>query len=287
MNTFRLPDQTHIGIAHFFVSSLDQSLAFYSDLMGFKVLKRENDLAVLSADGTTPHVLLSERPGWQPKPQRSTGLYHVAILLPSRMELARLFKRMVMQRYPFGGFSDHAVSEALYLSDPDGNGLELYRDRPREEWPRANGNIAMTTQPLDVEALLAEADDTPWTGIHPQTVIGHVHLHVADLARAKAFYSDLLGLDVASDWSGHGALFMSAGGYHHHLGLNIWAGSRPQPPQTLGLRSYSFQIPDQQAWQMVQERLQSANVGMEQLGGKTVLTHDPDNNAIELTLETQ
>ncbi len=284
-HTFRLPDATHIGSAHFYVASLDRSLAFYGDLVGFKLMKREGDLAVLSADSTTPHILLSERPAWPPKPQRSTGLYHVAIRLPSRAELARLFKRMVIQRHPFGGFSDHAVSEALYLNDPDGNGLELYRDRPRDQWPRRNGDIMMTTQPLDVEALLDDADDSAWTGIHPQTDIGHVHLHVSNLERARAFYGDVLGLDVAADWSGHGALFMSAGGYHHHLGLNIWAGSRPQPPQTLGLRSFSLGVPDETTWQTVQSQLEANSITSEPLTENTVLVHDPDGNALELILE--
>ena len=139
MGTFQLPAETHIGHAHFYVGDLSRSIDFYGEKMGFKVVRREGDHAVLSADGATPHILLTARAGWQPKPKRTTGLYHVAIRVPSRGELARVFQRLVAFRVPFGGFSDHAVSEALYLDDPDGNGLEIYRDRPRSEW-RVEGN---------------------------------------------------------------------------------------------------------------------------------------------------
>lgn len=279
-----LPDDAHIGHAHLYTANIDRSLAFYEQLMGFGVLKRDGDLTVLSADGRTPHLLLTERPNWTPKPKRSTGLYHVAIRLPSRVELARLFKRMLVARYRFGGFSDHAVSEALYLDDPDGNGLELYRDRPRAEWPPMG---QMTTEPLDLENLLAEADDRPWTGIAPGTDIGHVHLHVSNLDRAQAFYRDLVGFDVMLDMRAMGALFMSAGGYHHHLGTNTWAGTAPQPPNTLGLRSWAFHIPDRAAWQAALDRLAGAGVPTEAQDGSTVLVRDEDGNAVELVAATE
>lgn len=276
-----LPPDTHIGSAHLRTADLRRSLAFYSDLIGFRLLSRQDGTAVLTADGRTPHLRLTEHPGWRPKPRRSTGLYHVAIRLPNRAELARLFRRMVEARIPFGGFSDHAVSEALYLDDPDGNGLELYRDRPRDQWPRLDDRIQMTTAPLDVHQLLSEGESA-WTGLHPQTDIGHVHLHVSDLENARAFYGGLLGLDLMTDWSGHGAIFMAAGGYHHHLGLNIWAGSQPQPPHTLGLEAFSFVIPDHDAWTRLGDSLRAAQRPLAQPDDHTLVTRDQDGVTVEL-----
>ncbi len=285
MGTFQLPAETHIGHAHFYVGDLSRSIDFYGEKMGFKVVRREGDHAVLSADGATPHILLTARAGWQPKPKRTTGLYHVAIRVPSRGELARVFQRLVAFRVPFGGFSDHAVSEALYLDDPDGNGLEIYRDRPRSEWRVEGNQVQMTTMALDVHALLDEADVSKWDGIDAGTDIGHVHLHVSNLEKAKAFWVDLIGFEVAADWSGHGALFVSAGGYHHHLGLNIWAGSRPQPTETLGLHSFTLQIPEAGAWEQVRARLEAAGVAVEGQQDQRVVVRDGDGNAVELVME--
>jgi catechol 2,3-dioxygenase len=285
MDTFHLPDATQIGYAHLLTADMERALGFYHDLVGFQILRRENGHAELSADGKTPHILLTEKPGAQPKPRRTTGLYHVAIRLPNRLELSRLFRRMVGQRYPFGGFSDHLVSEALYLDDVDGNGLELYRDRPRSEWRRQDGLVVMDSLPLDLDNLLAESNDAPeWSGIHPQTDIGHVHLHVADLNQAQALYGGVLGLDLVSDWRSNGALFMSAGGYHHHLGLNTWAGTARQPANTLGLDSFTLAIPERVAWDMVKSRVEEASIPLElvsengfsvidDVGNKVIVTH--------------
>jgi catechol 2,3-dioxygenase len=286
MNQFHLPDDTHIGHAHLQVADVERSLHFYVDLMGFKQVNRNNGTAVLSASGSLPaHLILSEYPGARPKPRQSTGLFHVAIRLPNRHELARVFFHLVGNGWPFGGFSDHKVSEALYLSDPDGNGLELYRDRPRDQWPMSGGQVEMTSDPLDVDALLAlaENDGIPWTGIAPGTDIGHVHLHVANLHEAERFYCNLLGLDVMQR-SYAGALFVSAGGYHHHIGLNIWAGegAPPPPPDAVGLRSFSLQIPDAQAWQTVVSRIEAAGLPIERKSPNSLLIRDPSGNAVEL-----
>jgi len=284
MNHFSLPDATHIGHAHFIVANMDRALDFYVSKLGFRQLRREGSLAVLSADGKTPHILLTEKRGAGPKPPRSTGLYHVAIRFPDRLALARAFRQLVSLRYPFGGFSDHAVSEALYLSDPDGNGLEMYADRPRESWPRLDNLIQMTTEPLDIDDLLAQAenDPSPWEGVHPKTDIGHVHLHVSDLGRAKAFWMDVIGLDLVFDLSSHGALFVSAGGYHHHLGLNTWAGKNPPPPNGVGLQSFQLVIPEQDALEQAIARLEAANMALERLPSGGALAHDYDGNAVEL-----
>jgi len=283
MTTIQLPAHTHIGAAHLIVADLGRALDFYGNQLGFKELRRAGATVVLSADGATPHIVLTEQRGAAPKPPRSTGLYHVAIRFPDRPALARAFRRLVTLRYPFGGFSDHAVSEALYLADPDGNGLEMYVDRPREAWPRLGDQIQMVTEPLDVDDLLAQADldPSPWQGVHPHTDIGHVHLHVSDLGRAKAFWVDLIGLDIVVDFSSHAALFVSAGGYHHHLGLNTWAGKNPPPPNAVGLRSFQLVIPEAAALEAVIARLDGAGGALERLpGGARVC--DDDGNAVEL-----
>jgi catechol 2,3-dioxygenase len=290
MSEFRLPNQTHVSHVHLQVSSLERALAFYRDLLGFRQASGNGATAMLSATGQPPyHVVLTERPGARPKPPRTTGLYHVAIRFPTRRALARAFRQLAAHDWPFQGAADHLVSEAFYLADPDGNGLELYVDRPRDRWPQQNGQIAMATDPLDVKGLLAEAagDPAPWTGVHPETGIGHVHLQVSDLARAEAFYHDLLGLDVTQ--RGYpGALFLSAGGYHHHLGVNVWAGrgAPPPPPDAVGLLSFALQLPDEQAWRLLHQRLRESGVEAKELRDEEyamgVLIQDPAGNGVEL-----
>jgi catechol 2,3-dioxygenase len=290
MNTFRLPDETHIGHVHLQVSDLDRSLRFYADLLGFKEVKRGRQTAYLSASGQMPyHIVLTEIPNAQPKPPRTTGLYHVAIRLPNRRELARVFQRLLDHNWRFHGFSDHKVSEAIYLSDPDDNGLELYRDRPREQWPWQDGQIAMRTDPLDVDDLLREAvgGETPWIGIHPATDIGHVHLHVADLTRTEAFYHDLLGFDVMQrDYPG--ALFFAAGGYHHHLGTNIWAGigAPPPLPDAVGLRYFTVVVPDEGVLDQVAKRAQTFATAVEEEVG-ALLLRDPSQNGVLLMTDEE
>lgn len=286
MNT--LPTTTSIQYAHLQVSNLARSLAFYRDLMGFKLVRQDERTAYLSANGQEPaRLILTEIPDAIGKPRRSSGLYHIAILLPDRVSLARLFKHMLQHEYPFGGFSDHAVSEALYLSDPDGNGLELYRDRPREQWRFDNGQLRMGTDPLDLDDLLSETlkDPSPWTGLPEDTIIGHVHLHVSDLMAAEAFYRDVIGLDVMVGLYNWGASFLSAGGYHHHLGINVWAGQGvpPPPKNAVGIRSYALVVDG--GYDALLERLQKANVSTEEveyglLAG--VAVNDPAGNRVEL-----
>lgn len=283
--TSTLPAATHIGSVNLYTADKSRSLDFYRDQLGFGEIGRDGDLTVLSANGETPHILLTEHKGAQPKPRRTTGLYHVAIRYPSRNALARAFRRLALAQYPFGGFSDHAVSEALYLDDPDGNGLEMYVDRPRDQWPMAGGGVAMVTEPLDLDDLLAQADDSTWVGTDPDTDIGHVHLHVSDLNVARHFYVGLIGLEVMQDMGIHGALFVAAGGYHHHLGLNIWAGKARQPANTLGIKDFEIVIPEAEGWDAAVGRLRAADVTVEIDGGRALL-QDVDGNHIVLVNET-
>ncbi|MBE2181817.1 MAG: VOC family protein [Anaerolineae bacterium] len=284
-NQSRLPDKTGIGYAHLRVRHLPTSLAFYADGVGFHELHREGDTAYLSADGKTIHLKLTESPDAPPKPPRSIGLYHVAIRVPSRGDLANLFRRLVMREVPFQGFSDHLVSEALYLPDPDNNGVELYRDRPRDEWQYGGEGvrIRMDTLPLNVEALLDDADDRRWVGIAPESDIGHMHLHVSDLAKAEAFYADVAGFDVVV--RGYpGALFVAAGGYHHHIGLNVWAGKQSPPPGVVGLIEYSVIVPEAAGFAALWERLQTAGSVVE-TGENYVIASDQDGNAVRFQRE--
>ena len=236
-----LPSDSHIGQVRLTVASLDRSIAFYRDVLGFRESSREGSSVSLGAGRTL--VELVEKPNAIPKPRRSAGLYHFAILVPSRAALGRSLRRLVDRNWPLTGASDHLVSEALYLDDPDGLGIEIYRDRPRDEWRRQNGEVLMATDPLDLQAVHDEPGaDAPWQGLDPGTTIGHVHLHVPHLDAAEALYCGRIGF--APTLRGYpGALFVAAGGYHHHLGLNTWTGigAPPPPEQAVGLRSFTIE----------------------------------------------
>ncbi len=288
LDDFRLPDETQIGYVHLRVTDLDRALGFYRDLLGFRELEREGATVSLSATGTRPvHLLLTAQRGAQPKPPRTTGLFHVAIRLPDRAALASLFQRLLARDWPLQGAADHAVSEAIYLADPDGNGLELYADRPRDTWTRsADGQIVMVTDPLDARDLLAQArDSAAWDGIAPGTDIGHVHVQVSDLARSETFYAGLLGLGVTQ--RGYpGALFLAADGYHHHLGVNIWAGqgAPPPPADAVGLITFALRLPDAGSWQALVARLRQADMldDSPAHGSLQAALHDPDQIGVVL-----
>jgi catechol 2,3-dioxygenase len=271
-----LPNDDHIVGAHLRVIDLDDALAFYQGVLDFTIAERDGqNVSLAPSANEAPILRLTEHPDAVRKPQRSTGLYHIAILMPSRPALGQILRRMLTRRYPIGGASDHLVSEALYLSDPDGNGLEIYRDRPRSEWRMDGGQVAMATEALDVEGVLGEADEHSDAGIVPGTVMGHIHLHVGDLNRAEKFYGDLLGFDVMQR-SYPGALFMAGGGYHHHLGLNTWAGKIPPPANAVGLESFTVTIPGEDAWQQAVERTGAT------VEGESASVRDPEGNTIIL-----
>lgn len=224
----RLPETTRLGRVRLQVSDLARSLAFYERLLGLRVFDASDGRVQLGPqEEDAPLVDLIEQPEAQPVARRGRlGLFHVAFRVPARAALGR-FVQHLAEHDINPGLSDHLVSEAVYLNDPDGLGIEVYADRPRAAWDHdADGQIAMATEPLDVHDLVQAAGDTTWTGAPAGTVVGHVHLHVGDLGQAAAFYHEALGLDKVV-WSYPGALFLSAGGYHHHLGTNTWAGDAP------------------------------------------------------------
>jgi catechol 2,3-dioxygenase len=224
---YRLPAGLRLGTVRLQIADLARSLDWYRRVLGVEVLDQKPGMAALGAQGDRrPLIELHELPGAHPVPRRGRlGLYHYAILLPDRASLAR-FVRHLAELGERAGMSDHLVSEAIYLSDPDGLGIEVYADRPRSTWRYDDGQLVMATDPLDVNDLLSVAGSERWSGLPPGTVMGHVHLFVDDLERAATFYHAGLGLDKVV-WSYPGALFMSAGGYHHHLGTNTWAAGAP------------------------------------------------------------
>jgi catechol 2,3-dioxygenase len=272
---------TRIGAVHLTISDLRRSVRFYETHLGFTVHRRDDRSATLGAGG--PDLLILTQCESAPRVRGTTGLYHFAILVPSRLDLARSLRRLVATNTVMQGAADHGVSEALYLADEDGNGIEIYRDRPRDQWPIVDGRLRMGADPIDLEALLQEAGRAGGTeGLPPNTIIGHVHLHVSRLEEAHAFYIDLLGFDLMQRY-GPSALFVAAGGYHHHIGLNTWAGvgAPPPPPGALGLEHFEVLVPTAAALEQVALRLRAANVPIQSLAGG-VLVHDPAKNAILL-----
>jgi catechol 2,3-dioxygenase len=262
------PD-THMGLVELSVSDLDRSLAYWQDAIGLRVLSRENGTAELGTD--TPLVRFVEEPGAR-SAQGFTGLFHVALLVPDRPSLGRFLAHAGRERIALTGLSDHVVSEAIYLRDPDYHGIEVYADRPRAQW---EGQVSqrMTTVPLDTDSLLAEAGDADFDGLPAGTTVGHVHLCVRDVDEMVGFYRDRLGMGVTAQ-AGKQAAFLSAGGYHHHLGGNTWEtrGAPPAPEGTARLLRFTIVLPDDEEVERVAERI----------GGTEVL----DPSGIPLVLAT-
>lgn len=280
----KLHPATRLGAVHLTVADLDRSLAFYQRVLGFQVQAQESHYAELGA-GREALVVLYEQPGARAV-RNHTGLYHFAILTPSRVALAHSLLRLIETRTPIGG-SDHLVSEAIYLSDPDGNGIEIYRDRPRSSWTYAHGEIRMDTIPLDYQGVLAELEgaEGDWNGLHPDTVLGHMHLHVARLEPAIEFYRDVIGFDFMAHYGGQ-AGFLSAGGYHHHLGLNTWAGvgAPPPPADAAGLRHWTVRLVDLDERARLIERLTTRGVAYaERADG--LFVRDPSENGVLFVVE--
>ena len=293
---FSIHPETQLGPVYLKIADLPRALAFYRDVLGLSAgpaLKSEETGQVLhlSAGIDQPLIVLHEVPGARPKPPRSTGLYHYAILVPTRLDLAQVLRRLDETGYPLGGASDHGVSEALYLSDPDGNGIEIYRDRPREEWPRRADELRMGVEALDLDDFLRELKhgEVGWAGLPPDTTIGHVHLHVDDLHDAEVFYRDGLGFALMQRM-GAGAIFVSAGGYHHHVGANIWAGAGapPPPPDAVGLEQFVILLPNQAELARTVEHLRQLGAQLEDVqtdgAAGAVRTQDPSGNKIVLSI---
>jgi catechol 2,3-dioxygenase len=275
-----LPTAARLGAIRLRVADVEAMRGFYERALGLRTFGDEGGVTALGVEGGGSLVELVADPDAPQRPPRTTGLFHLALLTPTRADLARALRRVVASGWRLSGASDHLVSEALYLSDPEGNGIELYRDRPRHDWEIVDGGLRMATLPLDLDGLLAEpgAGD-PDTGMAAGTRLGHVHLQVADLAAAEAFWVDALGFDVTV--RGYpGALFVSTGGYHHHVGLNTWAGvGAPSPPAgSRGLVRFELVLPDDGAVRAAADRVAGVATAEETDGA--VLAADASGNAV-------
>jgi catechol 2,3-dioxygenase len=270
---FRLPARAHVGAVRLLVSDLARSTNYYEQVIGLEVLGRERDAAVLGARGDAlALVRLEAGRNLAPAPRRPvTGLFHFAILLPERAALARFVAHLSRLGVPHGS-ADHLVSEALYLSDPDGLGIEVYSDRPPATWRHEGGELAMTTDPLDLASLLPAAGGGSWTGAPVGTTIGHVHLRVGDLREARRFYQDALGFDLTV-WSYPGALFFAAGGYHHHLGTNTWGAPGAAAGDHARLLEWELHVPGAAAEAAAHVR--EAGYRVEESGGEVPAVRDP------------
>ncbi|MEO6068514.1 MAG: VOC family protein [Gemmatimonadota bacterium] len=269
---YRLPDALRLGAVQLQIADLARSVDYYQKTLGLQVVDRNAKRADLAPLGTsTPLVVLHEQKGARAAPRRGRlGLFHFAILIPDRPSLGR-FVRHLGDIGAQAGAADHLVSEAFYLQDPDNLGIEIYADRPRTSWRRVDRELMMATDPIDVPALVAAAGDTKWSGMPAGTTMGHLHLHVGDLADAAAFYSEALGFD-RTVWEYPGALFMGAGGYHHHLGNNLWAGSGAVAPSAddAQLLEWTMEFPDVASRELGVESLERAGHKLERQEGSMV-----------------
>jgi len=279
-----IPGSTAMGAVHLTVSDLDRSIDFYRTAVGLEVLERGSGRTSLGA-GARELLVLVEEPGGRPA-RGHTGLYHFALLVPERVHLARWLAHASRDRVPLAGLSDHFVSEAIYLADPDDHGIEIYGDRPRDVWQGEVG-ARMTTVPLDVESLFTELDDPatePFEGLPHGTTMGHVHLKVAAIPETVAFYRDVLGFGLMAQL-GSQAAFLAAGGYHHHIGTNTWesAGASPPPSGSAALRHATVVLPDDAGRERVVERLASAGYGAEESDAGPPAV-DPSGNRLVLAV---
>jgi catechol 2,3-dioxygenase len=268
-----LPDGLRLGAAHLKVSELDRSIAFYTDVLGLQLARREDGEAGLSA-GLDELIVLHETPGAR-SVSRHSGLYHVALLYPSQLELARVAQRIMESKTPIQGASDHGISEAIYLPDPDGNGIELASDYPKEGWPDLSNVEAIAPNPLDMGRLFnLVSGREPEADADPGTTIGHVHLHVGDVAEGIDFYRDIVGFDLVTYMES--AAFVSAGGYHHHLAFNIWQGkgAPPTPPEAAGLLFWTIELPTAEDVTAARDRLSTNGTETEEIANGFAAT-DP------------
>ncbi len=276
-----------IGLVQIRVSNLERSLTFYQNVVGLSILRQNGREVEMTADGHNVLLILREIENARVlRPNSVAGLYHFAILVPDRPSLGLVVRNLIASEIEVGQ-GDHLVSEALYIQDPDNNGIEIYRDRPKDSWKYdAEGHVVMTTDPVDVDGLLAASEGLLWNGLPAGTVIGHVHFHMGNLSKAKDFYVDLLGFDLVANY-GSAAMFISAGGYHHHIGLNIWAGqgAPAAPVDAAGIDYFTLLFPSEEGRAAVVERVQQAGYTVAEENGAPTFK-DPWNIGIRLILKS-
>lgn len=279
MENFHQKPNVYVEQVSLNVLDLKKAVQFYTEIIGFKVLKQTEQKANLTADGKTLLLTLEQPKDVIPKEDKSAGLYHFAILLPTRADLSVFLRHIIKTGYPLGA-SDHHVSEALYMTDPDGNGIEIYIDRPSSEWKWTDGEVHMVTDSLDGDGLLAESG-AEWTGLPAGTIMGHIHLHVSDLKKAEEFYVNGLGFKIVSHYPQ--ALFISSGGYHHHIAINTWqgVGATKRLKNMVGLNWYTIVFPDVEMRKQAINRLKNIGATISEDDGLFV-TEDPAGNYIHL-----
>lgn len=275
------------------VSDLARSIRFYKNIIGFDILEQTGNTAAFTADGKTSILSIEQVENAQPLQRGRTGLYHFAILLPSRKDLGNFVQHISQLDVPIGA-GDHHVSEAIYLYDPDGNGIEVYADRPEELWIWNGNTVYMTTEPVNFRSLLEIADGA-WNGLPEGTVMGHIHLSVSDLRKSEAFYTKALGFEAVATY-GSRALFISTGKYHHHIGLNTWEslGGSPAPENSVGLKSFTLVLNDSEQAEKIKNNLKEMGhvteifEGAPKFGGRQAFsTVDPSGIRIVFTLDEQ
>jgi catechol 2,3-dioxygenase len=281
--TFASRTPLHIGAVGLIARDLDRLAGYYQHLLGLSVIERTDRLARLGTGGVAL-LDIEHRPDAKPDDPSTAGLYHTAFLMPTRLDHARWIAHIARERVPITGASDHGVSEAFYLDDPEGSGIEVYNDRPRERWRREDGLIVMPTTALDIEAILREELDpanASYPGAPEGLRIGHIHLRVGNVTEAETFYRGALGLDLTRRRGG--ATFMSSGGYHHHVGANVWhsAGAGARAPDRAGLSWFSVEAADEVAYQATIARLKAANAPVQPIDGG-IETADPWGTRIRI-----
>ncbi len=280
--SFALTRPAFVGQAHLAVTDLDATAGFYQQVLGLKVFEKSASGVLLGA-GERPFLHITTERSLRRAPRNATGLYHNAFLVPSRTELARWLRHAAHQGVALDGASDHLVSEAIYLSDPEGNGIEIYRDRSPMEWTyRDDGTVEMATNRLDLQALYNSAPQEDWGGMADGTGLGHIHLQVSDIPAADAFYRDVLGLQVMSAYPG--ARFYATGAYHHHVAANIWHSSRAAPRERnlSGLQDYTLTFNDQASLSAALAAAERLNIRTTQENGVWSLT-DPFGIGLKLS----
>jgi len=278
---FHSKPNTFVRQVNLKVTNLERSLTFYQEVIGFKILDQTATKADLTADGKTVLLTIEQPEHVKPKQKNTTGMYHFALLLPERSDLASIVRHFTELNLRIGS-ADHLVSEALYLADPDGNEIEIYIDRNPSVWSWSDGQVAMATDPLDFRDLLSIRQGKTWSGLPAGTIMGHIHLHVSHLDETEHFYTEGLGFEVINRY-GAQALFISTGKYHHHIGLNTWTGiGAPRPaPNSVGLESYLLVFPNEETRNHIIAQLRNIGASVQEKNGYYV-TADPSGNQIQL-----
>lgn len=281
---FHSSSTMHVDHIHLYIKDLNKVTNFYREVLGFSLLEQTINKTVLTTDGKKPIITLEVPSSLDVRNPRSTGLYHLAILLPNRSDLAAFVLHLIQKKVPFGS-SDHLVSEAIYFSDPEQNGIEVYIDRDPQAWSWKQGQVQMTVDPIDFDDLLKDAEKLPrWERAPKETLLGHIHLHVKDLKETVKFYTEGLGFQVVSALGGQ-AVFLSDGGYHHHIGMNTWqgVGAPAKKPLSPGLHTYRIQYPDEEKRQQAIRRLDQMGYSITKVE-QGYLSADPSKNEFILSV---